>query len=89
MSRPMELVWPAERYLGSYVAALERGWSADNVRGKTAADEELKKIAQDRAGFLAEMAKATQRSRGVLVERFKKPAQYGGADGLRYRIDLR
>ena len=51
----MELVWPAERYLASYVAALERGWSADNVRGKTAADEELKKISQDRAGFLAEL----------------------------------
>ena len=28
------------------VAALERGWSADNVRGKTAADEELKKISK-------------------------------------------
>jgi len=189
MSPPMELVWPAERYLASYVAALERGWSADNVRGKTAADEELKKISQDRAGFLAELvdreakgppvtlpdgstaqrlpgyrrwiwdgefcgsiglrwqpgtnelpphvlghigyavvpwksgkgyatlalkwmlagAKSeglsyvelttdpdnlpSQRvitaNGGVLVERFRKPAQYGGADGLRYRIDLR
>lgn len=25
---------------------------------------------------------------GVLVERFVKPAQYGGKEGLRYRIDL-
>jgi len=29
----MELVWPAAEHLASYVAALERGWSADNVRG--------------------------------------------------------
>src|SRR5262249_2101957 len=26
---------------------------------------------------------------GLLVERFTKPAQYGDAEGLRYRIDLR
>jgi predicted acetyltransferase len=25
---------------------------------------------------------------GVLAERFRKPAQYGGVDGLRFRIDL-
>jgi predicted acetyltransferase len=25
---------------------------------------------------------------GVLIERFRKPAAHGGADGLRYRIDL-
>jgi len=25
---------------------------------------------------------------GVLVERFRKPEQYGGVDGLRFRIHL-
>ncbi len=185
----MELIWPSERYLPVYVAALERGWSADNVRGQAAALDELEKIAADPAGFLAQLidrdakgppvtlpdgssvprlpgyrrwlwdgefcgsigfrwqrgssalpahvlghigyavvpwkqgrgyAKlalklllieardegltyvelttdpnnvASQRvitaNGGVLVERFKKPAQYGGVDGLRFRIALR
>ena len=49
----MELVWPSERYLASYVAALERGWSGDNIRGEAATKEELEKISQDRAAFLA------------------------------------
>jgi predicted acetyltransferase len=25
---------------------------------------------------------------GVLIERFRKPEQYGGSDGLRFRISL-
>jgi len=53
-TRPaMQLVWPAEAFLSSYVAALERGWSADNVRGAAAAREELALIARDPARFLA------------------------------------
>ena len=53
MSQPMALVWPAERYLASYVAALERGWSGDNVRGEAATKEELEAISHDPAAFLA------------------------------------
>jgi predicted acetyltransferase len=49
----MQLVWPAREHLASYVAALERGWSPDNIRGEVAAREELKKIAADPAAFLA------------------------------------
>jgi predicted acetyltransferase len=49
----MQLVWPAAAHLGSYVDALSRGWSADNVRGEVAAREELERIAIDAAGFLA------------------------------------
>lgn len=49
----MNLVWPSEEYLASYVAALRRGWSADNVRGPAAAQEELAAIANDTAAFLA------------------------------------
>jgi predicted acetyltransferase len=49
----MELVWPSERYLASYVQALERGWSGDNIRGQAATKEELQAIAHDPAAFLA------------------------------------
>ncbi len=48
----MRLVWPATEYLASYVAALERGWSPDNLR-PAAASEELQRIAADPDRFLA------------------------------------
>lgn len=51
----MELVWPAERHLPSYIAALRQGWSADNIRGIAAAHEELERIASDPAVFLASL----------------------------------
>jgi predicted acetyltransferase len=49
----MELVWPAVQYLSSYVQALEQGWSPDNLRPQTAA-EELARIAEDPIRFLSE-----------------------------------
>lgn len=49
----LELVWPAEQYLSSYIHALEQGWSPDNRRPE-AAGEHLARIAHDRARFLAE-----------------------------------
>jgi len=49
----MKLVWPSIEYLPGYVAALDRGWSSDNVRGKAAADEELAQIAVSSSAFLA------------------------------------
>jgi predicted acetyltransferase len=49
----MQLVRPAQEHLASYVAALERGWSADNVRGEVAAFEELEQIRGDAGAFLA------------------------------------
>jgi hypothetical protein len=51
----MKLVWPAAEFLPGYVDALERGWSADNVRGRVAGEEELEKIARDSAAFLASL----------------------------------
>jgi predicted acetyltransferase len=51
----MRLVWPSREYLPSYVAALERGWSPDNVRGEAAALEELSRIAADADAFLASL----------------------------------
>jgi predicted acetyltransferase len=51
----MQLVRPAPEHLTGYVAALERGWSADNERGVEAAREELSRIHADAAAFLASM----------------------------------
>jgi len=51
----MDLVRPAQEHLASYVAALERGWSADNVRGAAAAQEELERIRADAEAFLRSM----------------------------------
>ena len=49
---PLELVWPGKRHLPDYTAALERGWSPDNVRGAAAAREELARIRENPAQFL-------------------------------------
>jgi predicted acetyltransferase len=49
----MKLVWPAAEYLSGYVDALEKGWSPDNRRPE-AAQEDLARIADDPAQFLAE-----------------------------------
>jgi len=51
----MELVWPAPPYLASYVTALMRGWSPDNIRGEAAAREELDLIACDPDAFCARL----------------------------------
>ena len=51
----MKLVWPSREYLPSYVMALERGWSPDNVRGEEATREELKRIAENPDRFLASL----------------------------------
>jgi predicted acetyltransferase len=53
-SMALKLVWPAAEYLPQYVAALERGWSPNNVR-QAAANEELAAIAADSAAFLASL----------------------------------
>ncbi|MEQ1895931.1 MAG: GNAT family N-acetyltransferase [Vicinamibacterales bacterium] len=55
----MTLVRPGTEHLASYVAALERGWSPDNVRGAAAAQEELREIATDPSGFLASLEDRT------------------------------
>jgi predicted acetyltransferase len=51
----MQLVWPSLTLLPGFVDALKRGWSADNVRGEAAAREQLAKIEQDAAGFVASL----------------------------------
>lgn len=50
----MELRWPDEELLDSYVAALRRGWSPDTVRAAVAF-EQLAAIEADPGGFLASL----------------------------------
>jgi predicted acetyltransferase len=63
----MQLVWPSKEYLPSYVRALERGWSADNVRGQAAAQEELAAIAGDPHAFLASLVDREAKGEAVTL----------------------
>lgn len=51
--RPLHLVTPSTEHLPSYVDALKRDWSPDNLRGAAAAIEQLAAIEADAPGFLA------------------------------------
>ena len=53
-SQLMQLVWPARDHLAGYIAALESGWSPDNLRPEAALDE-LARIAADADAFLASL----------------------------------
>ena len=48
----ISLVSPSLAHLPSYVAALEAGWSPDNVRGLVATEEQLAAIALDPDAFV-------------------------------------
>ena len=49
----VKLVVPSPERLAGYVAALERGWSPDNIRGAAAAQEALAQIAVDASPIFA------------------------------------
>ena len=49
----MHVVRPAAEHLPSYVAALQRGWSPDNIRGADATREQLELIEAGAEAFLA------------------------------------
>jgi predicted acetyltransferase len=51
----VKIVKPALEHLPSYKAALERGWSPDNVRLEVATREQLAAIEQDPAAFLVSL----------------------------------
>jgi predicted acetyltransferase len=61
----MELVWPALEYLPSYVAALERDWSPNNMNPSTGR-EELALIAANPAKFIADQI--DREGRGLPIE---------------------
>lgn len=52
-SSVFELVWPAQVHLASFVEAVERGWSPDNLRPE-AGREELVRIRENANLFLAQ-----------------------------------
>lgn len=93
----MQLVQPALEHLASYIAALERGWSADNIRGEAAAREELERIRVDAAGFLASMEDREARGPPVKLPegstvarlpgicRWMWDGEFCGSIGLRWR----
>jgi predicted acetyltransferase len=64
----MELVWPSRAHLPGYIAALERGWSPDNLRGEIAAREQLARIAEDADAFLAGLVDREGRGRITLPD---------------------
>lgn len=94
----MKLVWPSHQYLPGYVAALERGWSADSMRGADAAQEELEKINADPAAFIESMVDREAKSGpitlpdGSLVSRipgYRKwmwDGEFCGSIGLRWQV---
>lgn len=46
------LVRPTEDHLPSFIAALERGWSPDSLRGESATRDELERVRTDPAAYL-------------------------------------
>src|SRR5436305_10907471 len=52
MTHSMQLVPPSLERLPSYVAALKRGWSPDNIKGAAASIEELAQIEKDPRSFV-------------------------------------
>jgi predicted acetyltransferase len=62
----MRLVWPSREYLASYVAALERGWSPNNLRPETAG-EELAEIAKNADAFLARLVERDVTGRQIVL----------------------
>ena len=62
----MILVWPALDYLPSYVAALKRGWSPDNLRPEAAAGQ-LQRLNSDPDAFLASLVDREARAGDVTL----------------------
>lgn len=63
----VELVAPSRAHLASYVAALEAGWSSDNIRGLVATREQLAAIAADADAFVAGFSKEDPDGRTIAL----------------------
>lgn len=66
MSNVMKLVCPAAPYLGSYIEALHKGWSPDNLRPEVSR-EQLERIAQDPDRFIAEQVDRDSTGRQITL----------------------
>lgn len=90
----MELVTPARKHLDDYVAALETGWSPNNLRPE-AATEQLEKIHSDPDGFLFGLqdpdgtGPAVRLPDGSYVQRLPSLRRWMWADGFCGTIGLR
>jgi predicted acetyltransferase len=62
----MRLVWPAREYLPSYVEALQRGWSPEEMR-QEAGREELARIAADADAFISSLVDREARGAPVAL----------------------
>jgi predicted acetyltransferase len=93
----MQLVRPTEDHLASYVAALKRGWSADNVRGIVAAQEELAKIETDPEAFIASLEDREAKGAPIQlpdgsfavripgIRRWLRDGEFAGSIGFRWQ----
>jgi len=96
----VKLVVPSLPYLPGYVAALQRGWSPDNIRGAAAAQDALAQIALDPSPIFAvaddphalgpqiTTPDGTKRDRLPGLQRWLW-VQEEGADGFAGSINLR
>ena len=92
---------PTPVLLPGFRAALERGWSADNVRGSAAAQETLQRLDIDPASFFmttddpqalgppVTLPDGTQRARIPGLQRWIWDAGDAGSDGFAGSINLR
>ena len=97
----LRLVRPTAVHLPSYRAALERGYSPDNIRGAVATQEQLAQIASDPQAFLAlmddpegagppvKMPDGTTRARIPGLRRWMWLGEDAAADGFVGSIGLR
>lgn len=93
----MQLVRPSDLHLTSYIEALTRGWSPDNVRGPAAAREQLDCIEADRAAFLDGLDDREPKGRPVKLpdgstadrlpgfERWMWDGEFAGTIGFRWQ----
>jgi len=97
LARTLALVQPGTAHLESYVNALRRGWSADNIRGVAAAREELARIEEDARAFLASLDDREAKGAPILLpdgstvsrlpgfRRWLWDGEFAGAIGLRWQ----
>ncbi len=64
---PVALAAASRAHLPSYVAALEAGWSPDNIRGLVATREQLAAIAADADAFVAGFSKEDPGGRTITL----------------------
>jgi predicted acetyltransferase len=94
----VELIRPSRSHLSSYVLALERGWSADNIRGDVAAREELEQIRADADAFLTALEDREGRGPPVKLpdgssvkrlpgfRRWLWDGEFSGSIGMRWQL---